>query len=105
MISFSPAKMIYSSYLRRLKGVFVIRINLSQLFLNQEDYYRQFNWEVFKKDLEFRLNDLTSSSYDSFEIAFIKELNKDKLTVKDVADMINSECCVPCNFLKSVNFC
>ena len=36
--------------------------------------YRQFNSESFKKDLEFRLNHLTSSSYDDFETTFLKEL-------------------------------
>ena len=38
--------------------------------------YRQFNSEGFKKDLEFRLNHLTSSSYDAFETTFLKELNR-----------------------------
>ena len=38
--------------------------------------YRQFNSEGFKKDLEFRLNHLTSSSYDDFETIFLKELNR-----------------------------
>ena len=38
--------------------------------------YRQFNSEGFKKDLEFRLNHLTSSSYDDFETTFLKELNR-----------------------------
>ena len=38
--------------------------------------YKQFNSEGFKKDLEFRLNHLTSSSYDDFETTFLKELNR-----------------------------
>ena len=38
--------------------------------------YRQFNSEGFKKDLEVRLNHLTSSSYDDFETKFLKELNR-----------------------------
>ena len=38
--------------------------------------YRQFNSDGFKKDLEFRLNDLTSSSYDDFQTTFLKDLNR-----------------------------
>ena len=34
--------------------------------------YKQFNSEGFKKDLEFRMNHLTSSPYDDYEIAFLK---------------------------------
>ena len=38
--------------------------------------YKQFNSEGFKKDLEFRLNHLTSSSYNDFETTFLKESNR-----------------------------
>ena len=38
--------------------------------------YWQFNSEGFKEDLEFRLNYLTSSSYDNFETIFLKELKR-----------------------------
>ena len=34
--------------------------------------YRQFNSKGFKKDLEFRQNHLTNSSYDDFETTRIK---------------------------------
>ena len=46
---------------------------------NYEKVYRsckQFNSGGFKKDLEFRLNHLTSSAYDDFETKFLKELNR-----------------------------
>ena len=38
--------------------------------------HRQFNSDGFKKDLEFRLNRLTSSSYNDFETTFLKEFNR-----------------------------
>ena len=38
--------------------------------------YGQFNSGGFKKDLESRLNHLTSSSYNGFETTFLKELNR-----------------------------
>ena len=38
--------------------------------------YRQFNSKGFKRYLEFRLNHLTSSSYDDFKFTFLKELNR-----------------------------
>ena len=46
--------------------------------------YRQFNSEGFKKDLEFRLNHLTSSSYDDFETTFLKELKRHATLKKKV---------------------
>ena len=80
LILFWPIKIIYSSYLTLLKRVFLITINLSQLFWGfnekpKEKIYiscKQFNSE----DLEFRLNHSTSSSYDDFETTFSKELNR-----------------------------
>ena len=38
--------------------------------------YRQFSSKGFKKDLKFRLKQLTNSSYDNPETTFLKELNR-----------------------------
>ena len=38
--------------------------------------YRQFNSKGFKRDLELRLNHLTSSSFNNFKFTFLKELDR-----------------------------
>ena len=52
--------------------------------------YRQFYSEGFKKDLEFRLNHLTSSSYDDFETTFLKELNRHAPLKKKFYDTVTT---------------
>ena len=52
--------------------------------------YRQFNSEGFKKDLEFRLNHLTSSSYHDSETTLSKVLNRHASLKKKILRHINN---------------
>ena len=86
LISFWKIKRIYSSYLTLLNRLSDHHKLISTILKSgrikgkpkKKIYrsYRQFNSEGFKKDLKFRLNHLTSSSYDGFETTFWKELNR-----------------------------
>lgn len=107
MTSFWLTKRIYSSYLILLKLVYLIATNLSQLFLNHEDLKESLKKKyiddignlspkVLKKDLEFRLNHLTTLLkskllWHSNNHFIMKELRKAVLLWSKFKNILNKD--------------